>query len=359
MEIFSSDYNTARQKFIGSVNQVGPQVENIHNTYSRNEREGLFIDLAIIGPKKATKFIVLISGTHGVEGFAGSGIQTGLIEDGLFNSLPDDVAILLIHALNPYGMANYRRFNEDSVDLNRNFRDHSTPSPRNDFYEKFANVIAPRSMSLSSELISWVRLLWFRIIAGKQELRSAISKGQYSHPQGLFYGGKANAWSNTILRQIIIKYLSGAKQVIVLDFHTGLGKFGAAKVILNTPELTPEYKRAKAIWGENIVETTADGESVSAHFDTTLKLAIPKLLPNTEVTAVSLEFGTFPTMEVFKALRAENWLHHHADATCTKMDIIKNNLLQAFYPNSIAWKNSVWRQGKKTVEQALKYLSSE
>ena len=36
-------------------------------------------------------------------------------------TLQDDMALVVIHALNPYGMANLRRFNGNNVDLNRNF----------------------------------------------------------------------------------------------------------------------------------------------------------------------------------------------------------------------------------------------
>ena len=41
---------------------------------------------------------------------------------------PADVRVVMIHALNPYGMAWVRRVNEDNVDLNRNFIDWSEPS---------------------------------------------------------------------------------------------------------------------------------------------------------------------------------------------------------------------------------------
>ena len=37
--------------------------------------------------------------------------------------MPEDVAIVLVHALNPFGFAWRRRWNENNVDLNRNFLD--------------------------------------------------------------------------------------------------------------------------------------------------------------------------------------------------------------------------------------------
>ncbi len=140
----------------------------------------------------------------------------------------------------------------------------------------------------------------------------------------------------------------------MVDVHTGLGDYGSAEIILNTPSNSPEFRRAIDIWGAALVKTTVKGESVSVHLDTTLKLAVPKMLPYSEVVAVGLEFGTIPPMEVFKALRAENWLHHHGASRYAKTREMKICLLKAFYPDDNKWKASVWTKGKEIVELALK-----
>ena len=75
-----------------------------------------------------------------------------------------------------------------------------------------------------------------------------------------------------------------------------------------------------------------------------------------QVTPVCLEFGTLPPKQVFKALRAEGWLHHHGDENDPKARQIKTCLLHAFYPNSDQWKASVWNQGRDVVEKALIWL---
>ena len=129
------------------------------------------------GEADAKRTLVLSSGTHGVEGFAGSGIQTGLLNGGIGSRLPKGVNLLMIHGVNPFGMAHHRRTNEDNVDLNRNFRNHGMPYPGNVPYEDLADVVAPRSMSFLSELISWSRLLLYRITAGKAASQAAVSGG--------------------------------------------------------------------------------------------------------------------------------------------------------------------------------------
>ena len=97
--------------------------------------------------------------------------------------------------------------------------------------------------------------------------------------------------------------------MIFIGFQTGLGACGAAEVIMNAAEESPAYRRATICWGDP-VRTKKNGESVSVNLTGSVKLPIPGMLPQVEVPAARLEFGTFPTSEVFWASRAENWLHH-------------------------------------------------
>ena len=76
------------------------------------------------------------------------------------------------------------------------------------------------------------------------------------------------------------------------------------------------------------------------------------------MTAVSLEFGTVPPMEVFRALQAENWLHHRSEKDQALARKIKAELLRVFYPDEGDWKTRVWEQGKEAVEKVLAGLSN-
>ena len=264
---FSFSYSDARENFLGAAQDAGGIIESISNPHVGPDGEPLFMDVAFVGAEDAQRILVVSSGTHGVEGYAGSAIQTGILREGIATWLPDGVGLLMIHAINPYGMAHLRRFTEDNVDLNRNFRVQTEPPPKKPSYEKLADVIAPQSLSFWPEVVSWSRLLWVRLTAGKAASQAVVSGGQYSHPNGLFYGGMSDTWSNKTVRSIVRRYLSHTNQVIVIDVHTGLGKFGTAENILNVPEDSPEYHRALAFWGSTLVKTTATGQSVSTHLD--------------------------------------------------------------------------------------------
>jgi len=248
-----------------------------------------------------------------------------------------------------------RRANEDNVDLNRNFIDHTKPYPKNDGYAELADVISPKTISSWENKKLILRLLWYRLKNGKAARIQAVSGDQFTHPRGIFFGGHHETWSNKTLKEIARRYLSNAQKVIFIDFHTGLGPHGNAEVIMNVKADSSAYKRAIQWWGDR-VRTTVHGESVSVHLQASLKLAIPKMIPQVEVTNVSLEFGTYPAKDVFLALRAENWLHHHGGSDHQDAEKIKAELLRVFYPNTEKWKLQVWKQGKEVVEQALAHL---
>lgn len=96
-----------------------------------------FLDVAQVGADSPKNLLILISGTHGVEGFCGSGCQVGYLTDRVYEALPADARVLLVHALNPFGFAWLRRVNEENVDLNRNFQDFNRSLPSSAGYETF------------------------------------------------------------------------------------------------------------------------------------------------------------------------------------------------------------------------------
>jgi hypothetical protein len=89
-----------------------------------------------------------------------------------------------------------------------------------------------------------------------------------------------------------------------------------------------------------------------------VKRAMVGMLPKTTVTAVTLEFGTFPSIDVFRALRVENWLHHHGNGSHPQAQEIKTCLLQTYSPESEKWKSLVWSGGRQVVGLALSYLGN-
>jgi hypothetical protein len=265
------------------------------------------------------------------------------------------VRVVLLHALNPYGFAWNRRVNEDNADINRNFVDHAAP-PANPAYDALAEAIAPQSLSPEALKTADARLRAFAAAKGDFALQSAISAGQYSHPDGLYYGGARESWSAAMLAAVLREHLCAAKRLIVIDYHTGLGESGDAQMITEDLPHSTAYKRQKAIWGAR-VRSADGGESLSAPLTGTMDKALAQMMAETELTFAALEVGTVPLHGVFEALRKDNWLHCHSGRKTLHNDPIKREIRAAFYPETAAWKAQAWAHARETFEQALKAIA--
>jgi hypothetical protein len=358
-QYFSANYQGARSAFLEAARSAGGHIQSIENPAHGPDGGDLFTDIARFGPEDAAAVLVVNSATHGVEGFAGSAIQNGLLRDGLVSRLPHGTALLMVHALNPHGMAHLRRFTEENIDLNRNFPKDWAALSENEAYESLRDAISPRSISFWSEVRAWARLLTVRSF-DRPRLQRAVTSGQHSHPEGLFYGGTSPAWGHrTLLSVVSSAPLAHAERVVVIDVHAGLGEFGQGELILNVPDDHRWHQEAVRIWGREMVTSTFQEGHISVNLEESLKLGVSRQLESQgvqQLTAVSLEFGTLPPTEVFKALRAESWLHHHAGADEPRAQAIQQCLLRAFYPDSDEWKASVWTRGREVVDQALEGL---
>ena len=97
------------------------------------------------------------------------------------------------------------------------------------------------------------------------------------------------------------------------------------------------------------------GEAVHTGITGSLRNAFVRMFRlDTEVTAITLEFGTYDSLELFFAMQAENWLHHHATANDPRGQRIKQEMLRVYYPKSDNhWKNMVWARANYVVDRAL------
>ncbi|HEY5346952.1 MAG TPA: DUF2817 domain-containing protein [Rhizomicrobium sp.] len=352
-DYFPRHYRAARKAFVAACQSAGIDViSRVHPTAQGPDGKPLFLDSAAIGPRDAKKALLLISGTHGVEGYFGSGVQTGLLREGL--AAPKDARIVLLHALNPYGFAWDRRVNEENVDLNRNFVDHARP-PVNIEYELLKSAIAPRDISPEAMAAAEAMLDGYAQSHGAFELQDAITRGQYRHADGLFFGGARECWSAKMLRAVLGEDLARVKELTVLDFHTGLGTSGAGELIVEDLPGSAAHDRALRIWGAAARSSTA-GESVSAILTGTIEQGLQSWLGEAAMTFAVLEVGTCP--DVLTALRRDNWLHNFAapDEAALAGAGIAREMRDAFYCDEPEWKRAVWRQAQNAVNAALKAL---
>src|SRR5882724_9047284 len=186
---FAADYCEARDKFVSAGRLAGAVAHRYDNPTKGPRGELLSTDVAWLGPDDAAKVVVTISSTHGVEGYCGSGFQVDWLASVGASSLPAWTAALFIHAINPYGFAWTRRVTEEGNDLNRNYVDHSKPYPVNEGYLQIADLLVPADISKPGLEAADAKLADYRKKVGDIAYFRAVSGGQYSNPDGMFYGG--------------------------------------------------------------------------------------------------------------------------------------------------------------------------
>jgi Protein of unknown function (DUF2817) len=355
-DFFADTYIAAREKFLSAARAARCDLSKYPlRNHTGPYGEELTIDVGKLGPAEPQALLVLISGTHGVEGFCGSGCQVGFLTDRLYEALPANCGALLVHALNPYGFAWLRRVNEDNIDLNRNFHDFSKDLPSCSAYEELHDWLVPLEWEGEHRQRADEELRRYIAANGERAFQAAVTSGQHTRPTGLFYSGTTKSWSNNTLREICQKYVPAtAKMVAVLDFHTGLGPTGYGEPIFVGNDAG--FDRAKSWYGPE-VKKLDEGGAVAAMVSGDVSNAFRVSLDKTESVYVALEYGTKPVWEVLTALRADHWLHSMPKRPTELRGDIKRNLRDAFYADRSDWKAAVYGRAADFIFRAARGLA--
>ncbi len=319
------------------------------------EGEEIALDAARIGAADAPALFIVSSGTHGPEGFAGSACQLALLADALLQqATARGIAVLLVHAVNPYGFSHLKRTNEDNVDLNRNFNDFSQPYPANPVYEEVHKLLVPDRWPPSASGEDGLNAAMARL-AGQRD--PGVSSGQAVHPDGLFYAGTKPAWSNGTVRAILRRHGAARRHIAWIDVHTGLGPYGhGEKIFGRHPAGT--LRRAQAWWGCDLIVSSM-AEAVSPRTRGHIACSAPEECPDAAITPMTLEYGTLPHEAVQRALRGEAWIAGHPDAPETLRAGIRRAVRDAFYVDADDWKGMILGQFRALALQTINGLAAE
>jgi Protein of unknown function (DUF2817) len=310
--------------------------------------EELRIDIGSFGAANPQRIFIHSSGLHGIEGFAGSAIQLRCLDETM-PTLPGDAAILMVHVLNPYGMAWLRRVNENNVDLNRNFRavnDRDAADDAGDFLklDSFLNPQSPPRLDLF-----YLQAIWLMLKHGMPVLRQTVAGGQFVRPKGLFYGGKEMEEGPLLFEGYVEQHLTSAKRIVAIDVHTGLGSYADYRLLLDaTKERAKTNQTMRETFGERVqllgsqgIAYRVSGGQAEMYF---------RLFPKAEVYFAGQEFGTYHAFQVLAALRAENRWHHYGAATLDHP--CKRRLMEVFCPDDEKWRMAVLQHGREIFVRA-------
>lgn len=360
VQAFSQSYAEARTKFLEAAAAAGLQVESHQHPLKGRDGEVLALDVALAGRPDAPNLLIVSSACHGVEGYCGSGVQVHSLHDAQWLqtlAASKDVAVLYLHALNPYGFSHIRRVTQENVDLNRNFSDYRLPLPVNQAYAEIHHLLLPERWPPNAE--NQAAIAAYVQQNGMARYQAAVSQGQHEFPDGLFFGGTGPTWSNQAVRRVLRQHGRQARRLGWIDLHTGLGPSGHGERIFACRNDAQALVRARAWWdggGATPITSFYDGSSTSAALTGLMINAVYEECPQAEYTGIAMEYGTLPLPQMIEALRGEHWLYKHPEAPADLARNIRQAMLDAFYVDTDVWKGQIVSQARQSMFQAVAAL---
>jgi predicted deacylase len=317
----------------------------------------LSIDVAFAGSEQHSRVVIVTSGLHGVEGFFGSAIQAALLEDVLRrDGVPSGVAIVLVHALNPFGFSTIRRFDDENIDLNRSFLlrgEEFNGCP--DRYAELDALLNPRRPPRRFDPFPLRASL---VIAryGLDAVKHAVAGGQYDYPLGLFFGGKGPSRTQSLLKEQLPRWVGGAERVMHIDFHTGIGRWAEHKLLV-VEAMEDRKAQLAEDFGADKVESASTG-AIKARGDW-ITWCCKEALRDRDYVGIGADFGTYPVIPVLAALRAENQAHHWGEPHSPSTVRAKARLKEVFVPKDPAWRSATLAKGVEIVQRAIEFVSKQ
>ena len=355
---FSETYQDGRRKFLDACARHGLTVQaHVHPALKGPSGEDLSMDVAWCGPRDAENVLVFSCGTHGLEAAAGAATMLRWLDMDGPASVPDGMAVLLIHAINPYGWAWAHRINEDGIDLNRNFPDRSKPLPANPDYADIHTLLLAATMD--EDGLNGFAQGFHALVASKgmNAALTGITSGQYEFPDGLSFGGTALSWSGETLFAIAREYLGQARRILHIDWHTGIGEYGQPHFILDEAKASATFRLLSDFWPDHTIHCDDVVDGVSIFYNGLLleglRAEIATFSP-AEVANLTIEWGTYDVGKMLQALVMDNWLMHRAgDADPAEVQAVQAELIERFYPAAEAWRRDVIRASDSIYQQAF------
>ena len=256
---------------------------------------------------------------------------------------------MLAHALNPYGFAWRRRANERNVDLNRNFLDPGEPyAGAPPLYGRVHPLLNPDSPPSRADLFL-ARATWAVCRHGLPALRSAVAEGQYDHPAGLFFGGHAPEASTRLIQERFWTWTRGAAEVVHLDLHTGLGTCAGCQILIE-PVHAPDLGWYRARFAPRALSPVSEDGAYAARG--VMGAWLGRHAGGRRYRFACVETGTYPSLRVLRALRAENRAHRFLTPGTSPYERAKRELVECFCPASERWRRASVGRALEVIEKA-------
>ena len=363
---YSESFYTSYDEIRVHLQELTAGLDTQLSSYAVDESDGLYIDSFYLpAEQEQTNLIVLTTGVHGMEGYIGATMLDVFFAEIYPQLDTENTGVLVVANVNPYGMKYLRRYNENNVDLNRNFilDWDSFDLASNKEYPKVDTFLGPTGKignALWHEAGFYLNLGKTAITDGADTISDALLTGQYEYPQGVYYGGNGDEASTAYLKDVFSRCLDSRYENIVhIDIHSGYGPRYNMVIFNSVYETMTEAESQKAFGYDYII--AHDSESFYATTgDTTdffYRLA-EKKQADAQLFSTCFEFGTigdefFDTILSLKYTIDENRNHWYPTDNATTAQVIHENYMELYYPTETAWREKTVADFKTATRGVL------
>ncbi len=374
-------YQHCRSIFHRAARDRGVEIEHHPLSVSDRYRVQLGIDVVRLGDRSAHTILTVLSGVHGVEGFYGSALQSAMLSGPDAFEPPAGTAVVIVHVVNPWGMSHHRRQNKNNVDLNRNFgRDHFEPVD-NAAYQELHAIACPASETMPNDDQMIADATPLLEEHGYEWISDGLTRGQYSHADGIQFGGDRTEASNLALERITDAHLSEAERVLVVDLHTGHGLWGT---ITHLAACAPDSEQARFLEGvfnadpEQPTKIVATGvghdgadravtRTTSGPLETDIRPKSGQIAPGIcnrlaarfgihHAYATTVEVGAADDLTQVGRTYQESWVHRHGKPLSHDGLTASWRYRCALTPDDPAWEELAISGGQAQLHAAQRWL---
>jgi hypothetical protein len=363
--LFPESYEASRTRFRQDLDLVQRGWPNARlGSHPLNGDQDLTIDwVDADGFETRERLMVLTTGQHGIEAYVGSAMLQLFVDDLLPRLSPANTGLLLVHAINPWGMKHRRRANHANVDLNRNFVTSGFDETVNPDYTKVNSLLNP-CRTITSLALSDVRFIARLLVAvarlGPQGIECALTLGQYRFPRGLYYGGDSIQEETRAVTDLFRRRFEGFKQIVFLDMHTGYGPRYQMSLVNSSLESRSSQELSQRFSYPLVAKTDADeffciqGDMIDYVYT-----LVHDEFPNTRLYATTFEFGTFGDSLIasFRTLRTlilENQLHWFGARGQAIRERIERAFQEMYVPDEQEWREKAVADARQAFEGILR-----
>jgi hypothetical protein len=362
--LFLDSYEASRARFLRDVEPLRARWHSSRlETHPLNNFPDLSIDWCWLEPKRRENLVIVSTAQHGIEGYVGSAMLKVFTAEFAPRINPENTGLLLIHAINPWGMKHGRKVNENGVDLNRNFILNGVfDKSVNPQFSNLRNFLAPsyRAHSFGIENLFFVtRIIKALITEGASSISTAALLGQYVDSKAMYYGGDRQEEETQVVIRLFREALENYQNVIHLDQHSGYGPRYQMSLTLVPPEprtsaeLSAKFHYPLVLKGDNQEFYETHGDMCACLYE--LRNAE---FPEKPVFATAFEFGTYgeSLMQRIHSLRTmilESQLYWHGAANKATVQKIRHDFQQLYFPAQAKWREKALADGRRAFAGIL------